>query len=135
MEELSDAMRPAFAERLPALFNFTFRSKDDLIPMEKQIQSFDANTGKLETTGECGKSIACENAPLVCYACPRFIPNLDADHSICLRIVEENIEEMRARGKPFQHLVDRAINAKNQIIIVMNAVQLHYQTMTTGAQQ
>ncbi len=134
MEELSEAMRPAFEEHLPALLNLNFVSQDDAIPMEKQIQSFDAITGKLETTGECGKSIACENAPMVCYACPRFIPCLDADHSINLRIAEQGVEEMRARGKPFQHLVDRATNAKNHIFIVMNAIELHRQTME-GAQQ
>ena len=88
MEELSEAMRPAFAEHLPALVNF--RSKADPVAPEKQVLSFDKDTGQLEGMGECGKSIACANAPIVCYGCVRFIPCWDADHGINLRIAEKH---------------------------------------------
>lgn len=118
-DELSEAMRPAFAEHLPAFIHF--RAKDDPVAPEKQVLSWDQDTGKIEGTGECGKSIACANAPIVCYGCVRFIPYWDADHSINLRIVENEIEDMRKRGKPFQHMVDRARNAKNKIILVIYA--------------
>lgn len=119
MEELSEAMRPAFIEHLPALISF--RSKSDPVSPEKQVQSWDPDAGKLEETGACGKSIACANSPIVCYGCVRFIPCWDADHGINLRIAEKEIEDMSNRGKPFQHMVDRARSAKNKIILVMNA--------------
>lgn len=125
IDELSESMLPAFTEHLPALINF--RSKADPAPSEKQVISLDLDTGKLENTGECGKSIACENAPIVCYGCIRFIPCWDADHSINLRIVETEIADMSKRGKPFQHMVDRARTAKNKIIIVMNAADRYRQ--------
>jgi integrase len=130
MEELSEAMRPAFTEHIPALINF--RSKDDWVSPEKQVLSWDPDTGKLEDTGECGKSIACANAPIVCYGCVRFIPCWDADHSINLRIAEKEIESMSKRGKPFQHMVDRARSVKNKIILVMNASDRYRQALQTG---
>lgn len=119
MEELSEAMRPAFAEHLPDLLNF--RSKGDPAPPEKLIRSEDLETGRIEDIGECGKDIACENAPIVCYSCFRFIPCWDADHSINLNIIQREIEDMTKRGKPFQHMVGRARTAKNRIILIMNA--------------
>lgn len=131
MEELSEAMHPQFDEHLPALVNF--RSKDNPVITEKQVLSWDQDTGKLEHTGECGKSIACTNAPIVCYGCFRFIPCWDADHSINLRIAEKEIENMSKRGTPFQHMLDRARSAKNKIILVMNAADRYRQALQTGA--
>lgn len=131
MEELSEAMHPAFAEHLPALINF--RSKGDPVAPEKQVLSWDSATEKLEDTGECGKSIACANGPIVCYGCLRFIPCWDADHGINLRIAEKEIEDMSKRGKPFQHMVDRARSAKNKIILVMNAADRYRQAVQSEA--
>jgi hypothetical protein len=131
MDELSEAMRPAFVEHLPALINF--RSKGDWVPPEKQVLSWNHAAGKLEKTGECGKNIACANAPIVCYGCVRFIPCWDADHGINLRIVEKEIEDMSKRGKPFMHLLDRARSAKNKIILVMNAVDRYRQALLPEA--
>lgn len=132
IEELSEAMRPAFAEHLPFLINF--RSKGDPVPPEKQLLSWDTATEKLENTGECGKTIACANAPIVCYGCLRFIPCWDADHAVNLRIAEQEIEDMSKRGKPFQHMVARARSAKNKIILVMNAADRYRQALQSGAQ-
>lgn len=132
MDELSEAMRPGFIEHIPALINF--RSKDDRVSPERQVMSWNPETGRLEDTGECGKSIACANAPIVCYGCVRFIPCWDADHSINLRIVEREIEDMSKRGKPFQHMVDRARSAKNKIILIMNASDRYRQALQTGGQ-
>lgn len=132
MEELSEAMRPAFAEHLPGLLNF--RSKYDLIAPEKLIRSDDLETGEIEDTGECGKSIACVNAPIVCYGCHRFIPFFDADHSINLRIAQREIDDLSKRGKPFEQLVDRGRTAKNKIILIMNAADRYRDTMRQGAQ-
>lgn len=130
MEELSEAMRPSFADHLPALINF--RSKGDPVAPEKQVLSWDQGTEKLENVGECGKSIACANAPIVCYGCMRFIPCWDADHGINLRIAEKEIEDMSKRGKPFRHMVDRARSAKNKIILVMNAADRYREALKKG---
>lgn len=130
MDELSEAMRPAFAEHLPALINF--RSKADPVAAEKQVLSFDRTTGKLEGTGECGKNIACAHAPLVCYGCARFIPCWDADHGINLRIAEQDIEDNIKRGKSFQHMVDKARSAKSNILLVMNAADRYRQAIQAG---
>lgn len=127
VEDLSEAMRPAFVEHLPALINF--RSKTDPVPPERQVQSWDQDAGKLEDTGACGKSIACANSPIVCYGCVRFIPCWDADHGINLRIAEKEIEDMSKRGKPFLHMVDRARSAKNKIVLVMNAADRYRQAL------
>ncbi len=133
MEELSEALRPAFVAHLPALMNF--RSKDDPTPLEKQVLSWESDTGKLEKAGECGKSIACARAPIVCYGCIRFTPCWDADHSINLRIVEKEIEETNKLGKPFQHKADSARSARNQIILVMNAADRYREAIRDGAQK
>ncbi len=133
MEDLSEAVSPAFSEHLPTLINF--RSKDNTAVPEKQILSWDQDNGKLVDIGECGKSIACANAPIVCYGCYRFIPCWDADHSINLRLVENEIEDMSRRGKPFQHLVDRARSAKNKIILVIYAADRYRQSIQMGVQE
>lgn len=130
MEGLSEAIYPAFAEHLPAFINF--RSNDNKTVPEKQVLSWDQGNEKLVDIGECGKSIACANAPIVCYGCFRFIPCWDADHGINLRVVEKEIEDMSRRGKPFQHLVDRARSAKNKIILVMYAADRYRQSIQTG---
>lgn len=132
MEALSSAMYPAFAEHLPGLMNF--RSKNDSIAPEKLIRSDDLETGQIENTGECGKSIACTDAPIVCYGCFRFIPCWDANHSINLRKAKQEMDDHSKRGKPFEHLVERARTAKNQIILIMNAADRYRDAMLHGAQ-
>lgn len=119
VEELSEALRPAFEAHLPGLLNF--RSKADPIAAEKRIWSKELETGQFEDIGECGKSIACEHAPIVCYGCFRFRPFWDVDHSVNLAKAEKEIDDMERRGKPFEHMVRRARTAKNRIIVVMNA--------------
>ena len=127
INELSDAMEPAFQTHLSAVDRF--RTKSDPIQVDKAIRSDDLVTGKIELTGECGKQIQCENAPIICYGCPRFIPCWDADHSINLNIVQLEIDDFKKRGKPFQHMVQRAQEAKYQIIFVMNAADRHRQAL------
>lgn len=132
MEELSEAMRPAFVEHMPSLMNF--RSKNDPVALEKLIRSDDSETGQIEDVGECGRSIACMDAPLVCYGCYRFIPCWDADHSINLRKAQQDMDDHSKRGKPFEHLVEKARTAKNQIILIMGAADRYRDAMQRGAQ-
>ncbi len=127
IEALSETMRPAFHDHLPTLLNF--RSKCDPVPTEKNIRSEDLETGKIEEIGECGRDIACENAPIVCYGCFRFHPCWDADHSINLNIVEREIDELGKRGKPFETMVKRAETAKNRILIIMYAADRYRDAM------
>jgi len=129
--ELSEAMRPAFESHLPGLLNF--RSQTDPLAEEKRIRTEDLDTGHIEDIGECGKSIACENAPIVCYGCFRFRPCWDADHGINLKIVQREIENMEKRGKPFQHMADRARTVKNRIVVVMNAADRYRDAMSQVA--
>lgn len=131
--ELSDTMRPTFEFHLPRMLNF--RSKADPLTAEKRIRSEDLETGQTEDTGECGKTIACENAPIVCYGCFRFRPCWDADHSINLRIVEREIDDFSTRGKPFEHMVNRARTAKNRIIMVMNAADRYREATKSEVQR
>lgn len=133
VKELSEAMRPAFEMHLPALLNF--RSKTDSCAAEKIIRSEDLQTGQIEKTGECGKDIACQGAPIVCYGCFRFRPCWDADHSINLRIAQQEIDDLSIRGKPFLHMVDRAKAAKNNILIIMNASDRYRDSVREGSQK
>jgi integrase len=131
INELSDTMAPAFQRHLPAINRF--RSKSEPIPIDKAIRSDDLETGQIELTGECGKQIQCEHGPIICYGCPRFIPCWDADHSVNLSVVQREIDDFNQRGKPFQHMVERAREAKYRIIFVMNAADLYRQSMTEDA--
>ena len=131
INELSDAMQPAFQSQLPAVDRF--RSKNDSIPVSKAIRSDDLKTGHIELTGECGKQIQCQHAPIVCYGCRRFIPCWDADHSVNLNTVQREIDDYKQKGKPFQHMVQRAQESKYQIIGVMNATDRYRQAMVQEA--
>jgi integrase len=127
VEVLSDALQPAFDMHVPAFTRF--RSKNDVVLVEKAIRSDDLETGKVELTGECGKLIQCEYAPISCYGCARFIPCWDAEHSINLACVEQEIDDFKRRGKAFEHLLQKAQIAKYQIIMVMNAADRYRQTL------
>jgi hypothetical protein len=128
---MSDVMQPAFDSHLPVYTRF--RSKDAPIDVDKAIRSDDLETGETELTGECGKLIRCEYAPLTCYGCARFIPCWDADHSINIAIVQREIDEYKQRGKPFQQLVEKAQVAKYQIVLVMNAADRYRQSCMSEA--
>lgn len=120
-------------QELPSLFPayaaFTNARKLDELKRDepqKVINSrgpIDPQTGELpvETTGECSKHSACNYAPLSCYGCFRFIPNLDADHSINLRIVEERVARFDAMGKPLRELVERD---KTLMLLIKQVIML-----------
>jgi len=113
---LSDAMEPAFDTHFPA-----FRSKNDPMAPEKAINSIDLATGGRELTGECGKTNACQYAPLACYPCRHFTPCFDADHSINLRIAESEIIRYEGGGLPFRELANQFKEAKRYIMLVVAA--------------
>lgn len=116
IDTLGEAMEPAFDAHFPA-----FRSKNGPILPEKIINSIELATGRSELIGECGKTNACQYAPLACYSCIRFTPCFDADHSINLRFAESEIIKYEGGGLPFRELVNQFKAAKRYIMLIMAA--------------
>jgi len=116
IDTLSEAMEPAFDAHFPA-----FCSKNDLTAPEKAINSIELTTGRRELTGECGKTNACQYAPLACYSCIRFTPCFDADHSINLHFAESEIIKYEGGGLPFRELANQFKVAKRYIMLVVTA--------------
>ncbi|MGN5115248.1 tyrosine-type recombinase/integrase [Aeromonas sp. 55A] len=123
-DALSGAMEPAFDIHFPA-----FRSKGDPMVPEKAINSIELATGRRELTGECGKTNACQYAPLACYSCPRFIPCFDADHSINLRFIESEIRKYEGGGLPFRELANQSKQARRYIMLVVAAANQYQNTL------
>ncbi|MGR1222008.1 tyrosine-type recombinase/integrase [Aeromonas veronii] len=127
IDTLSEAMEPAFDAHFPV-----FRSKNDLIAPEKAISSIELATGRRELTGECGKTNACQYAPLACYSCPRFTPCFDADHSINLRFVESEINKYEGGGLPFRELANQFKQIRRYIMLIVAAVNQYPNTSPNG---
>lgn len=128
INELSDAIQPEFERHLPVFQKF--RLKNDSITSDKAIFSEDIDTGRTVLTGECGKQIHCEAAPLTCYDCNKFIPCFDADHSLNLDIIQKEINIYRYAGTAYQHLVEKAKSIKYSIELVMAAADRYHQAET-----
>ena len=124
IDELSDAMEPAFDAHFPS-----FRSKNDPVAPEKAINSIELATGRRELTGECGKTNACQYAPIACYPCPSFTPCFDADHSINLGFAESEIKKYEAGGLPFRDLVNQFKDARRYIMLVVAAANQYQNTL------
>lgn len=119
IDELSDGLHPEFEEHFPV---FTlFASKGDPIPAERRIDSEDPETGRIETTAMCGRHVACSYAPITCYACVRFIPCYDADHTINLHVVDQEIQGAACKGLAMRHEVKRWKTIRNCIRLVIAA--------------
>lgn len=119
IDRLSEELEPGFDSHFPA-YNL-FRSKHDPVVSEKAINSIELSSGRRELTGECGKTNACEYAPIACYSCPRFTPCFDADHSINLQHVEAEINKFQQGGRPFYALVNQYKDARRYIMLVVAA--------------
>lgn len=117
IDRLSDSLQPAFEAHFPAFADL--RSKRDPIEPGRAINSEDLDTGRRELTGECGRSIACQYAPLACYECPRFIPCYDADHSLNLEVVDREIRDYEGRGLAFRPMLEKGKHIRNHIRVVM----------------
>ncbi len=110
------------AELFPAYKVFTTQENAKMNPI-RTINSInvDPETGEIKETtpGECGGSKACDYAPVACYGCWRFIPALDADHSINLKKALKSIDRYKKMGRPFKHLLDRDEELKLNIEFVI----------------
>jgi len=87
----------------------------------------DPATGEVDvqTTGACGKKAACAFAPLSCYGCWRWIANVDAEHRVNLRIVQERIKENDAFGKPMRPIGERDRLLEKLIELRMGQFEIH----------
>jgi hypothetical protein len=127
IDEISDALAPAFAAHYPVFSDF--RSKKDDIPPERRIVSEDRETGRTELTAECGRLVACDFAPLACYECPRFKPCYDADHSINLDVVDREINFAERGGLPMKNEARRYKHIRNCIRLVISAAEAKQASM------
>lgn len=127
---LSEEMEPAFDAHFPS-YNL-FRSKNDPVAPEKAINSVELATGRRELTGECGKTNACQYAPIACYPCPRFTPCFDADHSINLRLVEAEISKYEQSGLPFRELTNQYKDARRYIQLVVASANQYQDALAQG---
>jgi len=134
INELSDAMLPAFESSMPAFA--LFRSQNEPIAVEKAIHSDDLDSGRTILTGECGKEIRCEAAPLTCYGCGRFRPCFDADHSLNLEAAQREIDRYKTAGTAYRHLAQKAWELRLRIEVVMVACDRYQQGISAqrGAQ-
>lgn len=123
MEPLSQAMESAFIEHFPVFDRF--RTTSDTVTSNKAIVSRSEDGSRTDLSGECGAIIACQYAPISCYACHRFIPCYDADHSINLDKVEAEIRRYESAGKPFQKMLEMSKEARIYILLVIAASE-HY---------
>lgn len=130
IDELSDALIPAFELHLPAFK--IFRSKSDSISADKAIHADDPASGRDDLSGECGKAIRCEFAPLSCYECSKFHPCYDADHSVNLDIAKREVVRYRSLGTAFQHLVKKYSTLTSRIELVMAACDRYAQSLAAN---
>lgn len=127
IDDLSESMEEGFREHFP-VFQI-FASKSENMPAERRIDSDAFESGAVETTGLCGRTVACNFAPLACYGCVHFIPCYDADHSINLELVEREIAQSERQGLAMQHDVQRWRLIANQIAIVIGACEARRRTV------
>ena len=78
----------------------------------------------IEDLAVCGADAACHlDAPFTCYACGKFQPLLDADHSSVLERLERRREQTIATDKTTGVLWDRAILACRKVILDCEAMR------------
>lgn len=128
--ELSDSLEPAFVEHFPVIREFA--SIRDAIDPAKRIVSPTVDRSRRETTGECGRRQICHYAPITCYECHRFKPCYDADHTVNLRRVEEEIASARDGGLPREIDVKRYIHIANRIRAVISICEAKRDAVESG---
>jgi integrase len=78
----------------------------------------------IDDVAVCGADAACHlDAPFTCYACGKFQPLLDADHSSVLERLERRREQTIATDKTTGVLWDRAILACRKVILDCEAMR------------
>lgn len=84
----------------------------------------DREDRQIENLAVCGADAVCHlDAPFSCYACPKFQPLLDADHSTALERMERRRARTFATDKTTGVIWDRAILACRKIILDCAAIK------------
>ena len=84
----------------------------------------DREDRQIENLAVCGADALCHlDTPFSCYACPKFQPLLDADHSAALERMERRRAQMIATDKTTGVIWDRAISACRKIILDCAAIK------------
>jgi hypothetical protein len=130
IDELSDSLEPAFLEHFPVIREFA--SIRNEIDPAKRIVSPTADRSRRETTGECGRRQICRYAPITCYECHRFKPCYDADHTVNLKRVEEEIASARDGGLPREVDVKRYMHIANRIRVVISICEAKRDAVAAG---
>lgn len=123
IDELSSSLEPAFLEHFPVAFE-GFVSRSDLIAPEKRVSSRSGDGTRRQTTGECGRLQICQYAPLACYECERFRPAYDADHTINLDRVSDEITWIQDTGIQRREDLRRWQHIANRIRVVIQICEL-----------
>ncbi|MES2885650.1 MAG: hypothetical protein V4709_12645 [Pseudomonadota bacterium] len=121
INELSDSLIPDFLKHFPVFESFV--SVDDPIQVERRITSEDPDKLSVDVTGACA-DLVCSYAPITCYDCPRFIPAYDADHSVNLRVVEQEIRVAEKGGLARQREAKQYKYIANRIRYVITLSEL-----------
>ncbi|MBB5503157.1 hypothetical protein [Paraburkholderia sp. MM5384-R2] len=117
IDELSDSMEQAFLEHYPVYKELI--SINDEIDPDRRIFSTSVDRSRRENTGGCRRQV-CQDAPITCYDCHRFKPCYDADHTINLERVNEEIASAEGGGLPRQVDLKRFKHIANRIRVVIN---------------
>jgi integrase len=133
LDRLNESMTPSFEQNYPAFD--VLRSKLEPIAADKRIVTEDFELGAHETTGECGRTVQCSYAPVACYACPKFIPCYDADHSLNLDVVQREISAAAGGGLAMQAEVEKYRHISNCIRVVMEICDLRRMEVERGDDQ
>lgn len=87
----------------------------------------DREDRQIEDLAVCGADAICHlDAPFSCYACSKFQPLLEADHSASLERMERRRAQTIATDKTTGVIWDRAILACRKVIIDCKAMHEHF---------
>lgn len=90
----------------------------DIVKDRAAAKNGDREDRQIENLAVCGADALCHlDTPVSCYACPKFQPLLDADHSEALERIERRRARTIATDKTTAVIWDRAILACRQIIL------------------
>ena len=89
-----------------------------IVTSRDEAENGDNADRQIEDLAVCGSNQICHlDAPYSCYACPKFQPLLDADHSAALEHLEANRAETMEADKTVGLTWDRAILACRKVIL------------------
>jgi hypothetical protein len=95
-----------------------------IVPDRASAKNGGREDRQIEDLAVCGADAACHlDAPFTCYACSKFQPLLDADHSTALERMERRRSQTITTDKTTGVLWDRAILACRKVILDCQAIR------------